>query len=484
MKSFNIKKINSPTAILLLCSCVFLISCSKLKEEFLNKQHDPSIVIPQKIEDYQALLDNGTANANQAAWMNFTTSHRLGMAGADEFYLTDERFNSLSNFYIYEKNAYIWKEDIYDTQFGITQDDWFNGYKRILYTNLVLDGIDRIEPEEKNLAAWNNVKGSALFYRSLNFYDLAQQFCVPYQRQTANTDAGIVLRTSHDVTVKSTRSTVEQTYQRIIQDVELAIPLLPAHPKVKFRPSKAAAYALLARTYMQMSDFEKVVHYSNLVMETNKTLTDYNTLDLNSNITFPYNNDGGAANEEIFYFCNSYINIAGQTNVNISEELLESYHPDDLRLKAYFRPHTAGNILFKGSFSGNTSSLFTGFSTAEIWLMRAEAYARLKKTDLAMSDLNHLLRYRYDTDNFEDLTAPDDEHALKLILEHRRKELVFRGVRWSDLRRLNQEPQYAKTLVRIVNGIRYELLPKDPKYVWPIPPAEIDLSNIKQNPRK
>jgi hypothetical protein len=68
-------------------------------------------------------------------------------------------------------------------------------------------------------------------------------------------------------------------------------------------------------------------------------------------------------------------------------------------------------------------------------------------------------------------------------LLERRKELCFRGLRWQDLRRLNKEPEYAKTLTRKIDGITYTLPPNDPKYVFPIPPNVIALSGMQQNPR-
>jgi hypothetical protein len=73
---------------------------------------------------------------------------------------------------------------------------------------------------------------------------------------------------------------------------------------------------------------------------------------------------------------------------------------------------------------------------------------------------------------------------LAVIIQERRKELPFTGnLRWEDLRRLNQEPLYAKNLVRILNGESFSLSPRDKRYVFPIPENEIRTSGIQQNPR-
>jgi len=52
-----------------------------------------------------------------------------------------------------------------------------------------------------------------------------------------------------------------------------------------------------------------------------------------------------------------------------------------------------------------------------------------------------------------------------------------------DLRRLNKDVRFAKTLTRAINGQTYTLSPNDPKYVMPIPIQEINTSGIAQNPR-
>ncbi|MBN8856731.1 MAG: RagB/SusD family nutrient uptake outer membrane protein, partial [Sphingobacteriales bacterium] len=73
--------------------------------------------------------------------------------------------------------------------------------------------------------------------------------------------------------------------------------------------------------------------------------------------------------------------------------------------------------------------------------------------------------------------------ALDTILVERRKELPFRGVRWTDLRRLNLEGRTI-TLTRVLNGTTYQLPPNSKLYTLPIPPDVIIFNpNMKQNPR-
>jgi len=73
--------------------------------------------------------------------------------------------------------------------------------------------------------------------------------------------------------------------------------------------------------------------------------------------------------------------------------------------------------------------------------------------------------------------------VLDLVLKERRKELVFRGLRWTDIRRLNQATP-SIILKRRVNGKEDSLMPGDKRFVLPIPPDVIAFnSDMPQNPR-
>jgi hypothetical protein len=82
------------------------------------------------------------------------------------------------------------------------------------------------------------------------------------------------------------------------------------------------------------------------------------------------------------------------------------------------------------------------------------------------------------------MAAANSDEAIGMIIRERNKELPFTGnLRWQELRRLNAEPARAVTLTRRLNVTEYTLPPGDPRYVYPIPPDEIQLSGLQQNPR-
>jgi len=90
------------------------------------------------------------------------------------------------------------------------------------------------------------------------------------------------------------------------------------------------------------------------------------------------------------------------------------------------------------------------------------------KVEAGLADLNHLLENRWEKGKYVPVENLSQTEALKVILGERRKELIFRGIRWSDLRRLNIEGANI-SLERTVNGKMYVLAPNDPRWTWPFP---------------
>ena len=161
--------------------------------------------------------------------------------------------------------------------------------------------------------------------------------------------------------------------------------------------------------------------------------------------------------------------------------LYRSYSVNDLRKTVFYENN---GKTWKGSYNTyqGPPSIFDGLSTNEIYLIRAESRIRNGNLSGGLDFLNTLLRKRYKTGSFTDLTAATAADALNLVLIERRKELPFRGLRWTDLRRLNREGANI-TLKRILSGVSYTLPPNDPRWVLLIPDIEVNRSGIPQNPR-
>lgn len=443
-----------------------VVSCNK---SYLEIKPDQTQRVPISISDFQALIHN-------ADEMNVNSSNALGIIGADEYYIPDSRYDLIPSEtdFNYMKRAYNWSEIIYS---GGENTDWGRAYKRILTANIVLDGLKKITPLPSELSHYNQTKGEALFHRALNYYNLAQLYCNPYNPSTIQTDLGLPLRLEADVTLKIGRATANETYQQILSDLTASVSLLPKESLTVFYPSKAAAYALLSRIYLQIGDFEKALENASFCLEMKNTLLDYNSINLTP--IFPFPTDGSKNPEMIFSSNVTNVVTTGFSTMDSDTTLISSYQENDLRPDAFFY-YLNGRWIFTGSY---TTSLFTGLAVDEVLLTRAECFAREGKLNEALKDLNKLLINRFKAGAFVPVSTSSPDEALAIILRERRKSLLFRGTRWEDLRRLNREERFATTLVRTIKGTKYELLPNGFKYTWPIPLEAITVGGYTQNPR-
>jgi len=457
------------TQLYILSLLLFTALSSCRKSAFLNAKPDQSLVIPQTLEDCQDLLNNdvvmnGVGNSGYPS---------LGQTGCDDYYVSSAWYNGYST---EEQQAIIWAQDIYK---GGAVNDWDLTYRTVLYANEALSTLAGLHPTDDQQIAWNNAKGGALFFRAFSFYSLAQIFAPVYDSGSASRDAGICLRLQANTEEKLSRATVQQTYDQIITDLREAIPLLPLKPlSHTTQPYRAAAYGLLARVYLSAGDYRDAGSYADSCLQLQSTLMDYNT------ITPQYGNPSSftRSNVEVIFDAAYYANSVSVDDRSYTDSLLYgSYGQGDLRKDLFFYP---GFNLFIGRYDEDGFS-FCGLATDEMYLIRAECYARAGNTTAAMNDLNTLMITRWTQGSFVPYTAIDAWDAFLQILQERRKELLYRGLRWTDLRRLNKDTRTALPIKRTVQGLGvYELLPNSPRYVYAIPDYVIqDNPGMTQNIR-
>lgn len=440
----------------LFIGCVWMLcSC----EKYLDVKPDRSLVVPMTLFDLEALLNNSDQMNSAYAVIQESAT--------DNAYLESTRWKNLTS--LTAKNCYIWDDDLFNDS---ERNEWSYSYVRINYCNLILDRLaeNKEASNKKEL-----IRGEALFFRAMSFYQLVDLFAKPFDKNTAATDPGIPLRLTSDINEKFTRASVQACYDRIIDDLKETLPILPTVSVHKSRPSRTATYALLARLFLNMQRYEEAKTMTDSCLYYADQLMDYKNISPGTATSFPL----VRYNDEVIFHSTSFgrpsLNV---TNGRVDMELVNSYKPNDLRKHLFLR--SQGSLYsFRGSYDGS-SVLFTGLSTNEIYLIKAECEVRLGNNQKGLEILNHLLQFRYDS-TFVPYADLDSGQLLNIILQERRKELVFRGLRWSDLRRLNKDPRFAKVITRELDGAVYKLEPNSGKYVLPIPTAVIVNTGIEQN---
>lgn len=444
--------------ILLLPSFLFFNnSCNK----YLDEKALKSSFIPEKLEEFQAILDNPNIFLNDPLLLELLS---------DDYYLTTAYWQNLapnlSTNYLWASNAVPYN------------NSWNHVYQNPIYlSNIVLDYLSESElPIDEQ---YKNLKGAALFHRAISFYYLAQIFCLPYSKNNLE-QPGIVLRTTTNINQKSIRATINETYNKIIDDLIEATKLLPISSRTPARPRKIAAWAALARVYLVMGEYDKAYYYSSLCIELQNQLIDFN--DLIAGQPIPSFNK-----EVLFHGAVPLLPVLTPPNAKIDSNLLSLYDVNDLRRTIYFRPNTGqnkGTFSFRGSFNGTEglAQIFTGATVGEMLLIKAECSARKGDIENSIKDLNILLARRINKISFVPIDPTTVVDPIKLVLNERRKELVFRGIRWGDLRRLNVTGENI-SIKRIINNIEYVLPANDKRWVALIPEEVINRSGIPQNPR-
>ncbi|MCF3109618.1 RagB/SusD family nutrient uptake outer membrane protein [Niabella sp. CC-SYL272] len=455
----------------ILSGCCIILAllwgCDKEKE-FLAAKPNQALVLPSGLDDYDRILSYSTLFNNYADPV-------FGTASADEYYLPDAALNALP--YSFYRNIYTWASDIYEGE-TLFNGGWDKSYQQVFNCNVILEGLEKLEISNTDISKYNRIKGSALFFRSWAFYNLVQNFAMPYNQATASQEPGIPLRLTSDINNRPPRASIEKCYEQILADLNTALALLPDFSQYKTQPSSVVTLGFLARIYQAMGDHNKAFDFADKFLSKFSTLTDYNTLSPSrtSSISTTF------LNEEVFHTSIASTSLTARSAARIPKELYDSFREADLRKKLFFRILN-NEIFYKGSYDFYGYP-FSGIATDEVLLIRAECYARSQDKDAALADLNRLLKKRWSSAAvYEPVTAASADQALGVILGERKKELLFRGLRWTDLRRFNQEEQFKMTLRRIVNGKEYVLPPNDPRYALPIPLEEIQLSGIPQNKR-
>lgn len=440
-------------------SSLFLCNC----HDFLDAKPYNTLAQPNKIEDLRALLDY---EAEMSSWYP-----GLGEVASDDFQVD---YKGLSSTLPVLQDTYLWRDK------GMTDGEWMLANKVISISNVVLEGLERVKGGPLNVR--EQLEGEALFWRGWVFFNLAQIYCPPFTVLEPSSGLGLVLRTDSDSEIDQGRSTLAETYRQLLEDLHKSVELLPETSQFITRPSKLVALAALARVYLTIEDYAKSEEMVDRVMQITSELLDFNDLDPTAAIPISMSN-----NIELFNFAQSWTVsfLMLEASTHVDPRLYERYEDSDLRKHIFFEENVSG-VKFKGSYHGQPTTAFFGLAQDEMYLIKAECLARRSAFKEGESYLNTLLNHRYKRGEFSPISFTDSDALLTRVLLERRKELIFRGLRWMDLRRLNRYPERAITLKRQFNDepdVFSYLEPQDLRYTFLFPIEAIDAGGYEQNPR-
>lgn len=335
---------------------------------------------------------------------------------------TDECVNpSWSEADRFQSQAYHW-EDITETGNDETpQQLWNSHYIAIASANAAIDLIEG----KGSPAEYSEQLGEALLCRAYAMFQLSTVFCKAYNPATASTDLGLPYPTHPEKVVGTvyTRGTMEDLYGQIDKDLQRGLPLVSSnYSKPKFHFNTEAAKAFAARFYLYKGDFAKAITYATEVLGADPTAKArdwdaYAALNMNKQIR---PEAWVSADEKCNFLLQTVYSEWGAIGEigRVGQKYAHSYriaYDEDIASKG---PFGAANSTFKQKVfsSNNFSKLFhrkvpyefeytdlqagigyphaeyAVFTTEQLLLERAEAYALSGELQKAVDDYNTIMK--------------------------------------------------------------------------------------------
>lgn len=304
---------------------------------------------------------------------------------------------------------------------------WSSLYEGINVANNVIarvPGMGDMTDTEKNQAL-----GELYFIRALNHFNLINYFGAVPLKTTPTVGTGEL-----DIA----RTDKAGVYQQIIDDLLFAEQhLLASGPKV--RASKYAAKALLARVYLYKGDYALAIDKATDVIDNGGySMPDYASVFEDGSSESIFEIDFTDLNRNRIAEYNFPKSLNGRREVAPSSSLLDAYETDDERYEA--------TIAFSGTlaYPVKYDDLAIGADNviilrlAEMYLIRAEAEARLEGDVIAIQEDINMIRERA---GLSETGASTYSELLLAIERERRVEFAFEGHRWFDLVRTGRATQ-------------------------------------------
>lgn len=405
---------------IIIATLLITLSCSKFLE-----------IAPPKMELTTDIVFADSANADAALvgvyikmmevfGLDFCTGGITAYTGlsSDELYQTRNDVNSeffLTN--ILPTNA---------TNLNL----WTSAYKYLYSVNACIEGIEEshslTDSQKKVLIGEAKCIRAFLYFNLVNLYG-----AVP-----------LALTTDYQINRSLSRSTEEDVYSQIIQDLLAAKSSLPPIKKSNTRAGYYAATSLLARIYLYQNEYEKAKEEATSLIN----LPDYELMPDLDNVFIAESNEiiwgiasvfPGRETWEGYFFVPS--SISAMPTFVVTDELYNAFEPMDKRKERWIRINTVNGqdypLPYKYKLNAiNPSSMerYTLVRLAEMYLLRAEAYAHLNEISNSINDIN-VIRRRAGLTNISNSTQTE---LLDHIEQERKIELMFEwGHRWFDLKR-------------------------------------------------
>lgn len=409
---------------LLLLSLLIIKSCERFTDVGLPKNQITRDVVFKDDQLAKSAMAGVYRSLEESAFISGSSSGAQVILGAyvDELQSYASATSDVSIFYQLGHTA----------SSGKISSLWTTTYSQIYNINAIIEGVENSDQLSTDVRT--KLKGEGLFLRALLHLYLTQTFGpIPY-----------VSSTSYEVNQVIQKSSVAEVYTKCKADLESATALLPQTLTAGNRiyPTKMASYTVLARIAYYEKNWDVAIQYSGQVIADSqyKMESDLNKAFLKESSSsiwqlLPFSSIYNTYQGNVFI-----LNTAPPTNVALRQDFVNDFEPGDLRRTSWIGQKTDSqnktyHYPFKyKQYSTSTSSLEYSvvLRMEELYLIRAEAYARKGQYDLAIADLNKI-RGRAGLAPISNIS--DTNILIDRVMKERRSELFTEfGHRFYDLR--------------------------------------------------
>ncbi|RAV30224.1 RagB/SusD family nutrient uptake outer membrane protein [Sinomicrobium soli] len=385
----------------------------------------------------------------------------------------------------------------YRNQPGAHMGIWGSSYAAINEINNILHVLEE-PPVGVSEEFEETIAGQAYFLRALYYHNLSRIYGYDPKSRIDEVDYGSVpllvepVLGTDQVTYPS-RADIEQIYELIYDDLEMAFNLLEGKTvdgsDPEYYGSAAAAASLFSRVALYNEDFERVITEADKALELSggrfmghdNYIAGWRQMKLPESIfevVFHLGDHSNPVNESLRVTFTSRQTLSSTSfsnrgNVVVGDELYELYPADDVRRGLFMnglgRNANRTEITKFLSRSAINHDNVPVIRVSEVYLNRAEAYARSGMDEQARQDVNRI-RERAGLNPVPETLS--GQGLIDEILLQRRLELAFEGHRFFDLKRLGMD------IIKPIGDVRFD----EYRILAPIPYSEVERNgNLQQN---
>jgi hypothetical protein len=350
-------------------------------------------------------------------------------------------------------------------------DLWNSAYQCIYNANLLLENLKDNPKLSENFR--KQATGEALFFRAISHLTLTSFYG----------EVPLAISTDYRVNNSSSRVAQSKIWSQVIDDLSIATGLLPLDYSVssgeRIRVNSHAAKALLARANLYAGNNQQAEDLSSQIISSSNLfqlgLLNEAFLKSSKEAIFQIR-----TNSDLFSTSDGHqFVLAGRPSfIALRNDFIMDFEAGDQRLGQWIAKYTLGqeSWYYPFKYKSKTSSAITEHSTvlrlAEVFLIRAEARARIDKLELASADLD-IIRARAGLGQLS--ASLTQQQLLEQVLIERRSELFTEWAhRWIDLKRFGKAD-------KVLTQLKAGWVPR--AKLFPIPQSELNVNpKLGQNP--